>query len=100
MKLTQRQIEEGLDHARQTLAGMEEVDFDDLADDAGFREQYAKAALVLIKMMAVLYKAKLTEDQRAALDALIARHNRCASALTQDVLAHWSEQASERGALN
>ena len=100
MRLTPKQIEEGLDCARQTIAGLEEVDFEDLTDDAAFREQFAQAALVLIRMMGILREARLTSAQRAALDAIARRHDRFADTLIRNVVEDWQEQAHTPGALN
>ena len=94
MELIKEKIEEGLAYAKQIIASMEEVDLDDLAGDAAFREQYAEAETIVIKMLAILAEAKSTSDQRSAISA---RRCNCSSSGTTDALTISSEIFSRVG---
>lgn len=100
MKITSEKTDEGLACARQTIAELEGIDFDELVDDASFQKQYREAMIVVVKMFAILEQATLTGEQGAALICLVQRYNRWAAYMTLDVLDHWSEQSRTPGALN
>lgn len=100
MDISPEQIEEGLGWARQSIACLERIDFDELAEDASFQKDYAEGMIVVIKMFTILEQATLSDGQHATLTCLIERYNRWAADMALDVLDHWSEQAYAPGMMN
>jgi hypothetical protein len=100
MQITPEKIDEGLAYAGETIASMEGVDFDELADSGSFQKQYGEAAVVVVKMLSILDQAPLAIEQRIALSLLVERYNRCAIKVTQDMLDHCAEEIRLPGRLN
>lgn len=59
MEITSEKTNEGLACARQTIADLEGIDFDELTDNAAFQKQYGEAVMVIIKMFAILEQARM-----------------------------------------
>ncbi len=100
MDISPEKIDEGLACVRQSIAGLERIDIDDLAEDASFQKDYSEGMIVVIKMFTILEQATPSDGQRAALTFLIQRYNRWAAHMALDVLDHWSEQSRAPGMLN